>query len=449
MKQGTSVGRNAVPATHGNSSVISVDAKELQQRIEKNYNRLCEPYYQIQEVFSDTSYDWQGDKEGRALLAFVSHYKISKRKIPCMEQLIAALPQKANRYFYFGKEPEKFIDEQQLSGHNWYLRGLLEYYEQFGDEKVLSYARSTVENLYLPLSGKFCSYPIERKKKTDGGDVSGSESEILNSWKLSTDVGCAFMCIDGLSHYYALQKDARVKKLIDEMQIVFDKIDKCSLKAQTHCCLTAARGFLRMYKASGEEKYLRSAENITSLYIASGMTYTYQNYNWWNRGNTWTEPCAVIDSLMVMAEMYKITKREGYRITAARIWHNGFAVLQVGNGGAETSTTVNRTEPILRTLMYEAFFCCTMRLAEGLCYVYENADILWACDGKIKKDEKGRYMAGDILYAEVDCPPEFERYICRKKEIWCDGINLQPLVKYYNLPREVTDALRQKIVFTD
>ncbi len=433
--------------THGAVPVIKADPKELEQRVEKNYIRLCEPYYQIQEVFSGTDHDWQGDKEGRALLAFVCHYKISKRKIPCMEQLISALPQKTNRFFYFGEENGELIDEQQLSGHNWYLRGLLEYYQQFGSETVLIYARSVVENLYLPLAGKFRSYPTDRNEKAKNGDVSGSNSEIRNGWKLSTDAGCAFMCIDGLSQYYALFKDTRVKNLIDEMQDVFDRIDKFSFKAQTHCCLTAARGFLRMYKASGEQKYLHSAENVASLYITRGMTYTYQNYNWWNRGNTWTEPCAVIDSLMVTAELYKLTEREDYRVTAARIWHNGFAVLQVGNGGAGTSTTVDGNEPILRTLMYEAAFCCTMRLAEGLCYVCENAGILWACGGEVKMDEKGRYMAGDILYAEINCPPEFESIICRKNEVLRNGIKLQPLVKYYDLPKEVTDALSQKIVF--
>ena len=111
--------------------MIKVDAKELETRIKNNYKRLCEPYYQIQEVFADASYDWPGDKEGRALLAFVCHYQINGSKIPCMEQLIQTLPEKTNRYYFFGQADEASIDEQQLSGHNWYLRGLLEYYQQF------------------------------------------------------------------------------------------------------------------------------------------------------------------------------------------------------------------------------------------------------------------------------------------------------------------------------
>lgn len=420
---------------------------ELLERIEKNYQRLCEPYYQIQEVFSDTSYDWQGDKEGRALLAFVCHYAIHGKKIPCMEQLIEALLEKTNRFFFFGHEAEEIIDEQQLSGHSWYLRGLLEYYEQFGDERVLTYAKSTVENLYLPISGRVSTYPIEREKKSDEGDVSGNVSGIQNGWKLSTDIGCAFMSLDGLTHYYAVTKDKRVLDLVQEMQEIFDGIDKVQLQAQTHCCLTAARGFLRMYEYTSENAYLESARKVADLYVESGMTDTYQNYNWWGKGNTWTEPCAIVDSLMVMTELYKITHEEMYRTLAARIWHNGFATLQVGNGGAGTNTTVNATEPILHTLMYEAYFCCSMRLAEGLRYAWDNQKLLWAAEGTVKKDEKNRYIAGDILYAEVSCDAEFERYIDRTKEVECDGVRLQPLVKYYNLPREVTDSLRQRVVF--
>lgn len=364
-----------------------------------------------------------------------------------MELLVESLPKKTNRFYFFGCEIGDVIDEQQLSGHSWYLRGLLEYYEQFKDERVLDYAKSTIEHLYLPILGRVSTYPIKREKKLAEGDVSGNVSGVQNGWKLSTDIGCAFMSLDGLTHYYTVTKDQRVLALIQEMQEVFDRIDKVQLQAQTHCCLTAARGFLRMYVAIGERTYLESAKKIADLYVEKGMTDTYQNYNWWGRGNTWTEPCAIVDSLMVMTELYKITHDEIYRTLAARIWHNGFATLQVGNGGAGTNTTVNASEPILHSLMYEAYFCCSMRLAEGLRYTWDNQKLLWAYEGTLKKDEKNRYIAGDILYAEVRCDAKFERYIDRTKEVECDGVRLQPLVKYYNLPREVTDTLCQRVVF--
>lgn len=427
---------------------------ELQERIQRNFQRLCEPYYQIDQVFSDPAYDWPGDKEGRALLAFVCHYQMTGSKVPCLEQMVAALPEKTNRFGFFGHEAGDIIDEQQLSGHSWYLRGLLAYYEAFRDETMLATARSTVENLFLPTAGRYAGYPIERTEEVGG--VSGCRiDQALNGWQLSTDVGCAFMSFDGLSHYYEITEDPRVLALLDEMHTVFDGIDKMYIKAQTHCCLTAARSFLRMYKKTRNEKWLQSSQKVAKLYADHGMTYTYQNYNWWNKGNTWTEPCAIVDSLMLFGGLYELTGCEDCRKLAVRIWHNGFATAQRGNGGAGTCTTVNSGLRVSQTKMYEAPFCCTMRLAEGLLFAQTHADLLEAEEGPLHKDEKGRYMAGDILYAEVqfaasadaepsfDLPPEID--LGGRVEL--DGHLLMPLLKYYDLDKSITDGIRQTVVF--
>ncbi len=362
-----------------------------------------------------------------------------------MDRLVEKIPSKTNKYFFFGDIQKDYIHEQQLSGHSWYLRGLLAYYELYGNSDALKFAQSTVENLYLPTKGKFCGYPTDFIKK--GGDVSGNSTEIVNGWLLSTDTGCAFMSIDGLSHYYAVTRDERVLKLLYEMRETFEKIDKIAIKAQTHCCLTAARGFIRIYNITSDKMFLNSAKKLWDLYATHGMTYTYQNFNWWGKGDTWAEPCAIVDSLILAGELFKITNDETYRVMAARIWHNGFSAMQVGNGGAGPTTTVSDTEPILKTAMYEAPFCCTMRLAEGLLYAKRNKEILYAVTDDVKKDNVGRYMLGDIIYAEVTCSEETEKYIDRSEEITVDNIRLIPIVKYYNLPKTLTESINQKIIF--
>lgn len=424
---------------------LPIDPGELQERIRRNYNRLCEPYYQIEEVFSPTDYDWPGDKEGRALLAFACQYALCGRAIPCMAQMMDVLPEKTNRFGFFGAESGDVLDEQQLSGHNWYLRGLLSYYELFHEERALRLASSTVEHLYLPTVGRFSSYPVCRE--TRQGGVAGSRTDVINGWQLSSDVGCAFMSVDGLSQYYAVTKDPRVLALLEEMCGVLEGLDILSLQAQTHCCLTAARGLVCLYRATGRERFLTVAKSIYDRYTRFGMTATYQNYNWWGRGDTWTEPCAVVDSLMLALELFRISGDEACRKTAVRIYHNGFAAMQVGNGGAGTTSTVGKSEPWLYTKMYEACFCCTMRLAEGLRTVRDNAELLTAETGPVRRDEIGRYMGGDILYARVIGAPEAERFIDRSGEIEVDGRRLMPLVKYYCLPKEVTDTIRQQVLF--
>jgi len=426
---------------------IELCTRELDERIELNFHRFeDDPYFQIDDVFSPPDFKWMGDKEGRALLAFVSHYKISGRVIPCMEQMLEKMPSMVNEKNYIGTVLDGYIREEQLSGHSWLLRGLCEHYEQFGDDYSLTLLRDITENLYLPLKGEFKSYPVERSAANMGG-VAGTEFGRIGKWILSTDTGCAFMSIDGLSHVYEITRDERVKELLDEMIAFYCELDKQKLRAQTHCTLTAGRAMMRMYSVTKESNYLDCAASIYETYVhGGGMTYTYQNLNWWGRPDTWTEPCAIVDSLMLALELYKVTGNEEYRTVAARVWHNGFATLQRANGGAGTDTIVTADSPwnYLETKMYEAYFCCTMRLAEGLWYVRENRELLYAqTNGRVTLQENGVYADGDILYAQVSGGAE--AYGDAPVEV--DGHSLMPLVKYYRVPRDVMEASRQQIIF--
>ena len=441
------------------------DQTELSERIDLSYTRLLGDYYQMPGVFQEYCADWPGDKEGRALLAFVSHYKITGKINPCMESLMKALPQYTNEHLYFDPKQDPVIHEQQLSGHSWFLRGLCEHYEQFGDEFSLTALKSVTEHLYLPTAGRYKGYPVDRDPKhLNEGGVSGHSATLLDGWNLSTDVGCAFMSIDGLSHVYKITGDKRVKALVDEMIEVYTAIDKVALRAQTHCTLTAARGMLRMYGETQNEWYLNHAKDIFELYTAGGgMDLVYQNLNWWGRPNTWTEPCAIVDSIMVALMLYSATQNEAYRVMATRMYHNGLATAQRPNGGAGTDSVVylpygdfpGVTEQYMTG--YEAPFCCTMRLCEGLWFISEHTDLLWYAtdedgDGKLipTHDEHGRYVSGDILLCEPSIDPSVERdsgWKLPEAATVADGHKLLPLIKYYKTPDAVAVALRQKIVF--
>ncbi len=426
------------------SMLIPINEEELQTRIELNYQRLSTgDYYSIGDIFPPEDYDWWGDKEGRALLAFMSHYKLSGRAIPCMEQMLSQMESHLNPLGYFGPIFETEIHEQQLSGHSWLLRGLCEHYEVFGDAYCLQSIRRITENLYLPLMGRFSSYPIDRNLKKDG-DVSGSEIGKLDGWILSSDVGCAFMSIDGLSHAYKVTKDNRIRELLNEMIRVYLAIDKVSLQAQTHCTLTAARGMVRMFRETQDAVYLQGAEAIAKLYFeGGGMTATYQNLNWWGRPDSWTEPCAIVDSLMLAAELYKLTQSESYRTLAARVYHNGLATAQRDNGGAGTdSIVVAGGTDTLTPATYEAFFCCTMRLAEGLWYINANRELFAArVEGKVTK-QGNVYADGDILYAQISGGEGYA-----EKQVEVDGLLLSPILKFYRIPKETMESIRQKILF--
>lgn len=367
------------------------------KNITLNFQRLHEAEYSLGKLFQPADYDWPGDWEGRALLAFLCHYEIHKGEVPHLNAFFQAISKHVNEDFYFGEPFDGVtVDEQQLSGHNWYLRGLLKYAENFHSETAMQYARSTVENLYLPAVDWYGKYPLERN--TTLGEVSGSLTGVQNGWRLSSDIGCAFMCVDGLAHYYAATGDERVKSFLDRVIEFFVTVDLMKYKLQTHTTLTCLRGVLRLYETTKEEKYLQIVKEKFAFYVQHGMTLTYENFNWFGREDTWTEPCAVVDSLILATELYKRTGESAYKTLARRIWFNGLQFCQRSNGGAGPNTCVTETQPILKISMYEAPFCCTMRYAEGLlAYAKNQALFDWNSEAETITDELGRKFVDDKL----------------------------------------------------
>ena len=369
--------------------------ENLNKHIKRSFIRLSDDIYSINRIWQNENYDWPGDFEGRALLAFVCLYEITNQKIPCMDEMINNLSKHLNEEGYMGKIANGIADEQQLSGHSWLLRGLCEYYNAFKDEKALKYANKIIKNLYLHLIDLYKNYPINRNENNEGG-VSGSTYKTINSWKLSSDIGCAYMCLDGLTAYYEITKDDEVKKVIDLLINGFINLDRLALKCQTHATLTGVRGIMRLYKITNEKKYLDYVIKIFDFYIKCGMTLNYENFNWFNKNDSWTEPCAVVDSFILSLYLYEITNEKNYQILASRIWLNGLLFCHRENGGAGPNTCVSLKQPYLNISMYEAFFCCSMRYCEGLKYAWQYEHIITS-DDKIAKDEYGRVFKGNKL----------------------------------------------------
>ena len=372
------------------------------KNIELSYRRLNDEIYCIDQVFKGESYAWQGDWEGRALLAFNCLYEITGKEIDCMHEMIRRLPEKTNEKLYLGREFDgNLLDEQQVFGHSWYLRGLVAYIKNFGSKTAMDAAKSTVEHLYLPALPFFENYPLDREKT---GGVCGEIVGEANGWKLTSDVGAAFASVDGLSAFYELCHKDTYRALIDAIIEKFSSVDFVKYSFQTHSTLTCTRGILRMYEITGEEKYLDLTKKNFEIYVKCGMTLTYENFNWFGREDTWTEPCAVVDSLLLALRLYRITNEERYRILARRIWWGGLQFCQRENGGAGTNTCVRIGQPILAVgRRYEAPYCCTMRYPEALLYHHKNKDLLtWNESAPEIADEFGRHFVDDRLIVEFE-----------------------------------------------
>ena len=125
---------------------------ELSERINRNFDRMETELYQPEQVYwtEEESGGWPADKEGRTILALVLDARASHRAPKYLDELITLLPEHLNAKGYLGSIHEGQVDEQQLSGHGWLLRGLCEYYAWKQDPKVLDMAKTIVDSLFLP-----------------------------------------------------------------------------------------------------------------------------------------------------------------------------------------------------------------------------------------------------------------------------------------------------------
>ena len=108
---------------------------ELEERIRLNAARLQEAYYQLPDVFAPPEYRSFGDKEGRALWAFLCHRTLTGEENPCLRPMLAALPTHTNAGGFFGpihtgRDGDVMVDEFQFGGSTWYLRALCAAHRQ-------------------------------------------------------------------------------------------------------------------------------------------------------------------------------------------------------------------------------------------------------------------------------------------------------------------------------
>ncbi len=343
---------------------------ELAYRIGRNYSRLEAPLYRPESIFHADQQGWPGDWEGRTILALSFHEDITGRKAAWLEDILAALEEEWNPQGYLKDIflPDE-VDEQQLSGHNWLLRGLLELYLRHQEPRFAQRANTIVENLYLPLGGRFAAYPTGNRGAQGG--AAGHIAQSDHGWRLSTDVGCAFISMDALAQHHCLFGGEALRALLWEMFDAFRAIDPVRCQLQTHATLSALRGILRFYETERDPRLLHFAQERFDLYCTQGMTPNYANYNWFGRP-LWTEPCAIVDSMMVAVHLFRYTGEGRYIALANRIFYNGLLASQRPNGGfgCDLCAGTPAAPQELRAAegAFEAYWCCSMRGAEGLTF---------------------------------------------------------------------------------
>ena len=119
---------------------------ELAYRLLLNYNMLESFRYRPEYIFTADQAGWDADWEGRTILALVRLYESTKREPAFLERIIDALEEHINSKGYLGEIlPEGEFSEQQLSGHNWLLSGLIEYYLINSDKRILGRINAIID----------------------------------------------------------------------------------------------------------------------------------------------------------------------------------------------------------------------------------------------------------------------------------------------------------------
>ncbi len=332
----------------------------------RNRQRLQADFYQAEEIYLDKNDQWSGDWQGRDLLAQLSHTLIFGQETDALPALLEQLPAHLNEQGYFGclADPAA-INEQQLAGNGWFLRALCLWYEMGGD--ALPMIRRVVENLYLPLLPAVQLYPVEYGAAVEGRFDGNLRTGTVGGFQLSTDVGCFYIALDGLAHAYHIAPSQELKALIESMIRRFRQTDVVGNRFQTHATLAALRGILRFAMTTGDASLLSFVETIFAEYQKYGMTLNFANYNWFGRPE-WTEPCAVVDSFMLARRLYRCTEKMQYLKLSYQIFYNALVFALRDNGGFGCDKCATEDQATFRPDpgAYDAYWCCTMRGAEGL-----------------------------------------------------------------------------------
>lgn len=341
-------------------------AGELLRRMESGMRRLEEKEYAVSYVRSMDQSGWAGDYRGRALLGMTHYSRLLGR--PCSN--MQALAEDTLDYLHTAEMTgEEEINEQSIAGNSWLLRALLAYGEYAADPRFTSAAGDLFENCYLRASERFSGYPLRKSNMENGGPIGKVATASFNGWKLSTDVGCAFIALDGISDYYARACDPSAKLVFTRLLDPFLRADPSEMSMQTHATLSCLRGCLRMYEKTGDTDLLALVKERYQLYLDTAMTLNYANYNWFGRPQ-WTECCGIVDAYLLAIGLFRNGCGENYVEIANKILYNALMAGQRVNGGFGSDCCIvpNGSVQILEPHpeCYEAFWCCTMRGAEGL-----------------------------------------------------------------------------------
>ncbi|RFA15544.1 hypothetical protein B7R22_06890 [Subtercola boreus] len=378
-------------------------------RLAASFDRLAQPDYAPAAVIAETVDDpWPGDLAGRLLLSLSRFARAGWPALPHAAELFEAMLQAVEGHGYFGPPLGDVVDEQQVACHGWVVSGMLQYSAVSGDARASVAAFRIVDTLLLPALARLESYPFDRDTSAVVGEASGSADVIANGWQLSTDIWCLFLSLNGLVPSYLESGRTEIAAAIVSLRRVLDRVDVVGKRAQLHATLAAARCLADFAEAGlagaddsgvGADQFLAAQTTALRLYdsyAAHGRTLNYATFNWFGRPDSWTEPCAIVDSLALAYTLWRLTRDDRYLADAHRVEYNALDTAERPNGSFGLDSVLTPDHPELHALHPDARWCCTMRGALGLLEARENSVAYVALSGGGAEFELVGFHSGTI-----------------------------------------------------
>lgn len=287
--------------------------------------------------------NFSGDLSGRWMGALAASSSSFGEDFPALDGFVkSALPlQHPEGYFgkSFNAEHPADNDLALLWGNGRLLVGLMEYYALRRDPATLVAARKLADFL-VAIGPQFNS----QKMADDFGAGHFATSYIC--WTQQTE---------GLAALYAETKDSKYRDLCADISSRMERRPG----DHVHGYLCSVRGTLALYETTKDQAFLdRAVASWNDINSSGDILITGAVPEAWSPKKKRTEGCAECDWLRLNLALHRATGEEKYLATAESFVFNEFAMNQFATGDFGHAVLYDDFTP--ETVAVRAWWCCTL-----------------------------------------------------------------------------------------
>jgi len=330
------------------------------------------PYDSVEDLRADLTRElerlftnYSGDKSGR-YIEVATAIATQSDSPPVLEELLRTLPE-PQPDGHFGvamdwaepldkPDPLKAVKMPIFWGNSRLLVGLIDAYEKTHEPRLLQLARG-IGDFYLATADRFLDPARETELRNSGTYAAGF-------------VTCYFPGIESLVRLYRATGEEKYLKQARRMADLFPAYDRLPLD-HTHGNLLTQRALLLLYEATGDRSYLnhvlsRWNEAMTEGYVwvTGGLGERFKVASGLDEG------CALVDWLRLDLELWRLTTDTKYLDAAERLLANQFVWNRFPNGGyGQLDFLCDDSGPLVLKPGHhwlEATWCCSLHGVLGL-----------------------------------------------------------------------------------